>query len=251
MAWKKGQGRSTPRYANSGMRGRKAGNEVVFLHAFADGVNAYRSQVLQIGAVVVDVMDGWMEVDSAGWRVQLPDGAREETKRRCGYAEDRWAGAMPEEVALAKLGTFLDQHRGVMDTNPKDGSTYSVAVSAAWNSNASTEILTARAKQYKSKGVYVPLSFKWRLDVCQLARYRFLMREEAPVDMKLTTIGAWYGLYVDDEYDSVQLARLTADVAHRLCLDLGMLWAKDERKELLEGSASDLVGPDEAEEFLS
>lgn len=171
------------------------------------------SAIIQIGAVAVDAQ--WNEVDSFEQKILFNLAKAEpEALRLNSYSEEVWAREGVSELqAVGAFKSFLEAHRSV-ELIGKAGRAYTVA--RVGGHNLVSFDLPRLSSLFKRYGQFLPIQLGQVLDTLQGASWFFDRRTPRPENLRLLTLGAFFGLDIAGAHDALADARLSAKIAQHL-----------------------------------
>jgi DNA polymerase III alpha subunit (gram-positive type) len=185
---------------------------VVFLDIETGGIEPERP-IIQVAAVAVDLAEG-IEVETFERKLRF-DVTRctPEALLINHHDADVWKrDAVDPGLVVQDLKQFLERHADV-ELPSKSGGTYRVAM--VGGHNVVTFDLPRLHSLFKERHTFFPVSWH-ALDTLHGAAWYFFEKDPRPVDLKLTTLAAWFGFDVTDAHDALADAWLSANVARRL-----------------------------------
>jgi exodeoxyribonuclease-1 len=188
-------------------------NKIVFFDFETSGLNPEVHEITQVAACAVDIKD-WEIVEEFECKVEFDERRAEPRALKINHYDPEVWGlqAINEREAFKQFDRFLRRH-GTVQRTSQYGQPYRMTRMAGHRSQFDTDFLRQWYIRFRS---FQPAEF---LSLCtlQLAMwYDYICPGDAPVDYKLVTLCAHYGIELSKAHDALSDVRATVELARLL-----------------------------------
>jgi DNA polymerase III epsilon subunit-like protein len=197
-----------------------SGSRVTFLDCETAGLEPQHA-IIQIAAVVVDVTDGWREIEEYERKIAFDTRkADPEALKLNHWTAEAWKDAPPERIVVEEFGALLKRHSTVTLVSRRTGRPYNVA--RVGGHNAGGFDLDRVQAMFKRHGAFFPVDFRTVLDTRYGAVWLFEggaasdPHAAQPKNFKLTGLAEHFGIPTEGAHDALFDVRLSIAIARRL-----------------------------------